>query len=79
MTLDDAGFPDATEMVDPVVTAHLTSGKVIQFHEVSVIELGKRLHHWGFVVLADGEGEYCVLFKHGVAALTAGAIHSPNS
>lgn len=70
MTLDESGFPDVSEMVDPAVHVHLVSGSIIPLQKVSVVEIAKRLHNWGFVFLADGEGSYCVIFGHGVAALT---------
>lgn len=69
MTVFD-GLPDASEMVDPVVHVHLMTGKIIGLQEISIVEIAKRLHHHGFVYTSDGEGSYCVLFKHGVAALT---------
>ena len=74
MTVDESGFPDVSEMVDPAVNVHLLGGNTIQLQKVSVVEIARRLHNWGFVFLADGEGSYCVLFSHGVAALTV-----PNS
>ena len=74
MTVDESGFPDVSEMVDPVVNVHLVGGGAIQLQQASVVEIAKRLHNWGFVFLGDGEGSYCVLFSHGVAALTV-----PNS
>ncbi len=70
MTLDESGFPDVSEMVDPIVNVHLVSGAVIQMAQVSIVEIAKRLHHYGFVYLSDGEGSYAVFFGHGVAALT---------
>ena len=70
MTLDESGFPDVSEMVDPIVNVHLVSGAVIQMAQVSIVEIAKRLHHYGFVSLSDGEGSYAVFFGHGVAALT---------
>lgn len=70
MTVDESGFPDVSEMVDPVVNVHLVSGTVIQMQQVSIVEIAKRLHHYGFVYLSDGEGSYAVFFGHGVAALT---------
>lgn len=73
MTLDDSGFPDGSAMVDPMVNVHLVTGKIISLAEVSVVEIAKRLHHYGFVFLADGEGSYAVFFSHGVAALTVSA------
>jgi len=70
VTLDESGFPDVSEMVDPIVNVHLVSGAVIQMAQVSIVEIAKRLHHYGFVYLSDGEGSYAVFFGHGVAALT---------
>lgn len=70
MTVDESGFPDVSEMVDPVVNVHLVSGTLIQMQQVSIVEIAKRLHHYGFVYLSDGEGSYAVFFGHGVAALT---------
>ena len=70
MTVDESGFPDVSEMVDPVVNVHLVSGTVIQMQQVSIVEIAKRLHHYGFVYLSDGEGSYAVFFGSGVAALT---------
>jgi hypothetical protein len=57
-------------MVDPVVNVHLTTGRIIQLAQVSIVEVAKRLHNYGFVYLSDGEGRYAVFFGHGVAALT---------
>jgi hypothetical protein len=57
-------------MVDPVVNVHLTTGRIIQLAQVSIVEVAKRLHNYGFVYLSDGEGSYAVFFGHGVAALT---------
>jgi hypothetical protein len=57
-------------MVDPVVNVHLTAGRIIQLAQVSIVEVAKRLHNYGFVYLSDGEGSYAVFFGHGVAALT---------
>lgn len=70
MTVDETGFPDVSEMVDPIVNVHLVNGQVIQMAQVSIVEIAKRLHHYGFVYLSDGEGAYAVFFSHGVAALT---------
>lgn len=70
MTVDESGFPDVSEMVDPVVNVHLTSGRIIQLAQVSIVEIAKRLHNYGFVYLSDGEGSYAVFFSDGVAALT---------
>lgn len=71
MTFDEMGFPDGAQMVDPLVKVHLLSGHTLHLQEVSIVELAKRLHHYGFVFLGDGQGEYAVLFSHGVAALVA--------
>lgn len=70
MTVDESGFPDVSEMVDPIVNVHLVSGVVIQMAEVSIVEIAKRLHNHGFVYLSDSEGSYAVFFGQGVAALT---------
>jgi len=70
MTFIDADFPDVSAMTDPQVLVHLTSGRIIQLSEVSIVEVAKRLHHYGFCYLSDGEGSYAVFFSHGVAALT---------
>lgn len=70
MTIDEHGFPDGSAMTDPQVMVHLTSGRIVQLAEVSVVEVAKRLHQNGFVFLADGEGSYAVFFRHGVCALT---------
>jgi len=70
MTVDESGFPDVSEMVDPFVDVHLVNGKTIRLAQVSVVEIAKRLHHYNFVYLSDGEGSYAVFFSHGVAALT---------
>ena len=71
MTINDHGFPDASDMTDPHVQIHLTSGRVIELQDVSVVEIAKRLHHWGFAFVSDGGGEYAIFFRNGVAALTA--------
>jgi hypothetical protein len=70
VTVEDSEFPDVSEMVDPIVNVHLVSGAVIQMAQVSIVEIAKRLHHYGFVYLSDSEGSYAVFFGHGVAALT---------
>ena len=70
MTVDETGFPDVSDMVDPQVLVHLTNGRIVQLAEVSVVEIAKRLYSNGFVFLADGEGSYAVFFRHGVCALT---------
>ena len=64
------GWDDLPELVDPMVHVHLMSGKVIGLQNVSITEIGKRLHGNGFVFLSDGEGSYAIFFDHGVAALT---------
>lgn len=63
-------LPEATELVDPVVHVHLVSGKIIGLQDISIVEVGRRLHNNGFVFLSDGSGSYAVFFSHGVAALT---------
>jgi hypothetical protein len=70
--MDDAEFPEAIELPDPRVSVYLTGGTVITLSEVSVIAIAKRLRQHGFTFLSDGEGDYCILFEHGVSALTAG-------
>ena len=72
MTLDNLDFPTGENLVDPIVHMHLIGGKVIELREVSIVELAKRLHKYGFVFLSDGEGSYAVFNDHGVAAITAG-------
>lgn len=61
---------DLPDLVDPMVHVHLLSGKIIGLQNVSITEVGKRLHNHGFVFLSDGEGSYAIFFNHGVAALT---------
>jgi predicted Fe-Mo cluster-binding NifX family protein len=68
--MNENDFPDVSEMVDPIVNVHLTSGHVLKMAQVSIVEIAKRLQHHGFVYLSDGEGAYAVFFDHGVAALT---------
>lgn len=72
MTLEGLDFPVDENLVDPVVHIHLIGGKVIELREVSIVEIAKRLHKYGFVFLSDGEGSYAVFNYHGVAAITAG-------
>jgi hypothetical protein len=66
--LDDV---DMSGMTDPVVGIHLVSGVVMSMRDISIIDLGKRLNKYGFVFLSSGDGEYSVIYRHGVAALTA--------
>jgi hypothetical protein len=66
--LDDI---DMSGMTDPIVGIHLMSGVVMAVQDISIIDLGKRLNKYGFVFLSSGDGEYSVIFRHGVAALTA--------
>jgi len=66
--LDDI---DMSGMTDPVVGIHLISGNTMVVQDISIIELGKRLNKYGFVFLSSGDGDYSVIFRHGVAALTA--------
>jgi hypothetical protein len=74
MTIDDdMDFPDVSEMVDPFVDVHLVNGKTIRLAQISVVEMAKRLHHFGFLYISDDEGSYAVFFSHGVAALTVPA------
>lgn len=70
MSLQD-GWPDASAMTDPRVTVHLMSGGTLGLQDVSIMEVSKRLFHYGYVILGDGAGDYCVIFRHGVAAMTA--------
>ena len=70
LTFSEDDFPDVSAMTDPFVDVHLTSGKTIRLAEISIVEVAKRLHHYGFVYLSDGEGSYAVFFGHGVCALT---------
>lgn len=70
MTFSEEDFPDVSQMVDPYVDVHLTSGKTIRLAEISIVEVAKRLHAHNFVYLSDGEGSYAVFFGHGVCALT---------
>lgn len=70
MTISEDGFPDGSAMTDPRVYVHLTSGRIVELDEVSIVEIAKSLYTNGFVFLADGEGSYAVFFRHGVCALT---------
>lgn len=63
-------FDDDLEMVDPYVGVHLTNGNTLVVQHVSIIDMGKRLNEYGFIFLSSGDGEYSVIFRHGVAALT---------
>lgn len=76
MSIDDLDFPDSPSLIDPIVNVHLMTGRIIQLQEVSIVEIAKRLHQYGFLFLSDGNGEYAVFFKHGVACLVAGSDRS---
>jgi|TARA_R110000822_G_scaffold92259_1_gene212489 hypothetical protein len=60
-------------MVDPHVTVMLMDGSTMCFPEISAISLGKRLTQFGFVLLSSGDGDYTILWKHGVSAITTTA------
>ena len=76
MILNSGDFPDGSMMTDPVVYVHLMSGRLLGLENVSIIEVAKRMRKYGFVLMSDGEGDYAVLFEHGVAALTTGQPQS---
>jgi hypothetical protein len=59
VTFSEEDFPDVSAI-----------GKTIRLAEISIVEVAKRLHNYGFVYLSDGEGSYAVFFGHGVCALT---------
>lgn len=61
---------DLPEMVDPYVGVHLVNGNTLIVQHVSIIDMGKRLNEYGFIFLSGGNGEYSVIYRHGVAAMT---------